>query len=246
MKTLLSLFDYSGAWAEPFAVNGWNVIQWDIKLDDFMDVNNIDCVETALDLFEDVDGILAAPPCTEFTASCAQYWPMKDADGRTAAAVQLVNQVQRLADLFMPTDPDYDGGFFWVVENPVGRLTKLVPSIGEPIYFNPCDFAGYLNPDEKVIKRLDNIRGKHGRNVTRKEMEFVLQWNAYTKRTGLWGEFNRSIEKKRIEPVKCTPQGGFTQRLGGNRAKTKEERSNTPLGFAYAFYEANKDHKPQY
>jgi hypothetical protein len=42
MKTLLSLFDYSGTWSEPFAAAGWDVIQWDIKLDAFMDINLFD------------------------------------------------------------------------------------------------------------------------------------------------------------------------------------------------------------
>lgn len=241
MKTLLSVFDYSGQWAEPFARNGWLVHQWDIKIDEFMDVNNIDSVETALDLFENVDGILAAPPCTEFTVSCSQYWNMKDQDGRTAAAVRLVRQVQKLADLFMPTDDEYEGSFFWVLENPVGRLPTLIPEIGKPIYFDPCDYAGYLKPTKKDLALLDKIRKKNGHNVTKKETEFVVAKNAYTKKTGLWGCFNKNIPKRRIEPVKCAPQGSFTQRLGGKSAKTKEERSITPDGFAEAFYQANHD-----
>lgn len=246
MKTLLSLFDYSGAWCEPFAVNGWNVIQWDIKLDEFMDVHNIDLAETALELFEDVDGIIAAPPCTEFTVSCAQYWNMKDADGRTAAAVALVHQVEKLVDLFTPTDPEYEGTFFWALENPVGRLSKLVPEIGDPWYFDPWHFAGHLRPTKADLKQLEGIRAKNGIGVTKEETQLVLDLNAYTKKTGLWGDFNRNLERKPIEPVKCAPQGGPTQRLGGKSAKTKEERSNTPMGFAWAFYEANKNYVGQW
>src|SRR5688572_27036993 len=102
MKTLLSLFDYSGTWSDPFAANGWNVIQWDIKIAEFMDINKVYDVEEALDLFEDVDGIIAAPPCTDFTVSCNRLWDMKDADGRTAAALQLVNQTMKLVNLFTP------------------------------------------------------------------------------------------------------------------------------------------------
>ena len=100
MKNLLSLFDYSGNWSNPFAENGWNIMQWDIKIDEFMDINNIDTVETALDLFEDVDGILIAAPCTDFTVSCSQYWNMKDEDGRTAASMRLVEQSLKLVNLF--------------------------------------------------------------------------------------------------------------------------------------------------
>lgn len=238
MPTLLSLFDYSGEWSRPYYDHGWTVHQWDIKLDEFMDVNRIETAEIALDLFEDVDGILAAPPCTEFTVSCAQYWNMKDQDGRTAAAVQLVSQVQKLADLFTPTDPDYDLPFFWVAENPVGRLPKLIPSLGRPWYFHPSDFAGWLNPSRAHLARLDKIRLKKGDGVTKEEAQFVVDMNAYTKKTGLWGEFKRPV-KKPIEPVRCSLQGSFTQRLGGKSEKTKEERSVTPGGFALAFFDAN-------
>ena len=31
---------------------------------------------------------------------------------------------------------------FWVIENPISRIHKLVPEIGRPqMYFNPCDFG---------------------------------------------------------------------------------------------------------
>ena len=174
MKTLLSLFDYSGAWSQPYADNGWNVHQWDIKLSEFMNINLIDSAETALDLFEDVDGIIAAPPCTHFTVSGAQYWKIKDEDGRTWEMLELVNQVARLADLFTPTDLDYieenaDSPFFWAVENPVGRMGKLM-NWGKPYYFNPSDFAGHTNPTESELAQLDAIRAKDGIGVTEEEV----------------------------------------------------------------------------
>lgn len=241
MKTLLSLFDYSGTWSDPFARNGWNVIQWDIKISDFMDINDIGNVEDALDLFEDVDGIIAAPPCTEFTVSCNRLWNLKDQDGRTAAAMQLVNQTQKLVNLFTPTDPEYEGTFFWALENPVGRLPKLAPELGEPWYFNAWEYAGWNKISRKDRARLAEIRAKDGHGLTRDEFDLVVRVNAYTKRTGLFGDFNRDLVKKPIKPIKCAPQGTFTQRFNGG-AKGKEERSITPEGFALAFYEANKDY----
>ncbi|HLW38893.1 MAG TPA: hypothetical protein VKX31_00785 [Brumimicrobium sp.] len=243
MKTLLSLFDYSGVWSEPFFNGGWNVIPWDIKLSELMDINNIDLAETALDLFEDVDGILAAVPCTEFANSGAQYWAQKDLDGRTQAAIQLVNKVECLVDLFTPTDLDYERGFFWSIENPVGRLGRLFPHFGKPYYFNPCDFAGYLNLSDSDHNELDRLRRKDGANISREEVEFILECEAYTKKTGLWGCFNRNLEKNPIEPVRACKQGSPLQFFGGNSDKTKEVRSNTPRGFAKAFYWANVDYK---
>jgi hypothetical protein len=246
MEDLLSLFDFSGEWSEPFAANGWNVMQWDIKLSEFMDINLIDSAETALELFENVNGIIAAPPCTHFTKSGAQYWSIKDEDGRTWEMVQLVNQVMKLVDLFRPTDPDYDGTFFWAAENPVGRIQKLVPELEEipgqkGYFFHPYEFAGHLNLSTEDLARLEVIRLKNGIGVTKAESDFITQCNAYKKQTGLWGEFNRDLKKKPIEPVRACLQGGPTQKTGNKSAKTKEERSNTPAGFAQAFYDANKN-----
>jgi hypothetical protein len=242
-RTLLSLFDYSGAWSEPFMDAGWDVIHWDIKLDEFCDVNNIDSAETALELFENVDGILAAVPCTDFAVSGAQYWPKKDESGQTALSIELVRQVQRLANLFTPTDIEYEGTFFWSMENPVGRIGKLFPELGQPYYFNPCDFAGYLNLTRSDHNELDRIRRKDGMNVTREEVEFVIKCEAYTKKTGLWGDFNHKLIKYPVEPVRTCKQGSPIQTFGGKSSKTKEERSYTPRGFAKAFYNANRNYR---
>jgi hypothetical protein len=243
MNRLLSLFDYSGAWSAPFAEAGWDVIQWDLKISEFMDVNLIDSAETALDLFEHVDGIIAAIPCTEFTKAGNRYWKIKDEDGRTRKACELVAQVERIADLFKPTDPDYDGVFFWAVENPAGRIARLNPGLGKGTFFNPCEFAGYMDLTKKDIAKLDRIRKKKGIGVTTEEAAFILETNAYNKLTGLWGEFNRDLVRKPIEAVRACKEGSPVMRAGGKSDKTKEVRSNTPLGFSRAFYEANKDYR---
>lgn len=224
----------------------WDVIHWDIKLDDFCDIHNIDCVETALDLFENVDGILAAVPCTDFAVSGAQYWKAKDLNGQTRQSELLVEQVLKLVDLFTPTDMDFDGTFFWAIENPVGRIQKLFPELGEPYYFNPCDFAGYLNLTNADHNELDRIRRKDGIGVTREEIEFVLKCEAYTKKTGLWGDFNRNLVRYPIEPVRVCRQGSPIQSFGGKSDKTKEARSFTPMGFAKAFFLANNNYKGQW
>lgn len=248
MLRVLSLFDYSGQWPEPFAAAGWDVVQMDIKHGN--DINEIIDAGTALEMFEHVNGILAAPPCTDFTNSGAQYWKRKDQDGTTAKALELVYQVQRLADLFLPTDPDYieDSGepFFWALENPVGRLPKLVPGVGQAYYFNPCDFAGYLGLTDSDHNELDRLRRKDGIGITPEESDFILEKNAYTKKTGIWGEFNREIPKDPIEPVKACKAGSPLMRYGGKTEATKAARSNTPLGFALAFFQANEDHVPEY
>lgn len=142
MKTLLSLFDFTGNWAQPWHDGGWNVLLWDIKheannFDTFSNIKDANADFLHQNIFENfgtVDGILAAVPCTEFSASGARWWKAKDEDGRTAEAVELVWQTLRIINLCQPN--------FWVIENPVGRIHKLVPEIGKPkMYFNPCDFG---------------------------------------------------------------------------------------------------------
>jgi len=249
-KSILSLFDYSGNWSEPFYKDGWDVVPWDIKIDEFMDIMNLDSPETLFDLFvNEFSGILAAIPCTDFAVSGAQYWKVKDLDGRTAQSMNLVYQVEKLVDWYFPTDPEYfeDGGtFFWAVENPVGRIGKLHPELEKPFYWNPCDYAGYLNLSESDHNELDRIRRKDGINVTRDEVEFVIRCEAYTKKTGLWGDFNRNLIKKPVEPVRVCKQGSPMQTYGGKSDKTKEARSFTPHGFSQAFFEANKEYQPEY
>jgi len=241
MKTLLSLFDYTGQWAEPFYNNGWDVIQWDIKLDELMDVHLLDSAETCLNQFEDVNGILCAIPCTEFAVSGSRWWKAKDLRGDTEKAIAVACQALKICDLFTPTDPDYDDTFFYAIENPVGRLARLT-GLGDAYYFNPCEFAGYLNPSLAQLAEMDRIRAKDGSGITREEFEFILSTNTYTKKTGLWGGFNRALVQKPIQPIKGAPTGSPMQRMGGKSAKTKEVRSVTPAGFAQAFFEANHNY----
>jgi len=262
MKTLLSFFDYSGAWSRPFWDSGkWDVYNFDLKDGD--DIRDLDSAEACFERWDTIDGILSAVPCTDFSVSGSQYWPAKDAAGTTAEALELLQISFQIVDLFRPTDPDFydDGGsFFWALENPVGRLPSLVDvwpcaDLDEqaggpggfygwtdapfrPQYFQPHEFAGHLNPSQDILDELDRIRKKGGADVTAAETEFVVDWNAYTKRTGLWGDF-KFPTKRSIDPVRCCKQGSPLMRLGGKSDKTKELRSNTPEGFAQAFFEAN-------
>lgn len=198
MKTILSLFDYSGNWPKYYKEAGYNVLQVDTKL-------GIDVLElTTDDLPDEIHGILAAPPCTHFSGSGAQYWKAKDEDGRTAEALALVDKVIELVDIYEPE--------FWAIENPVGRLTKLRPTLGPPWYFNPHEFAGWCETQEQQ---------EHER---------------YTKKTGLWGVFFEP-EKKDLGN---NPSNNWIMKLGGKSERTKELRSMTPLGFSRAFFEANK------
>lgn len=199
--TVLSMFDESGNWPRPYEEYGYNVVQIDKKLDvNINDLNADWLYENIFDGFESIDIILAAPDCTHFAGSGAQYWGQKDADGRTEDALELVWQVIRTVDLCMPE--------IFALENPVGRLSKLCPMLGKPWYFQPWWFG-----------------------------------DPYTKKTGLWGFFNKNLKRNEVTPIKSCSQGSWLQQLGGKSERTKELRSKTPTGFAQAFCEANLLHK---
>lgn len=143
-KTILSLFDYSGQWSKPYHDAGYNVICLDLKHGN--DINDF-CVKHLLDDLgiDIVYGILAGVPCTEFANSGARWFIQKDKDGRTQAAIELVNQTLRTVEFY---DPE-----FWVIENPVGRLGSLVPELDvKPFYFNPCDYARGFDKEDYTKK----------------------------------------------------------------------------------------------
>ena len=122
MKTILSLFDHSGVWSGPYERAGYRVIRADIK--DGRDVMELTpgVLDTFIRVWGGVHGVLAAPPCTAFTISGARWWPRMDADGSTREGVRLVKQTLRIIKHVKPK--------WWALENPVGRLPKLVPAIG--------------------------------------------------------------------------------------------------------------------
>lgn len=121
-KVVLSLFDLSGQWSQPWEDAGYQVYRFDIQADPVVgDVNNFS-TEFFGDWFGDFDGmdiyaVLAACPCTDFAVSGARHFAAKDADGRTVASVKLVHQTLRVIEYFKPA--------IWAVENPVGRIQEL-------------------------------------------------------------------------------------------------------------------------
>ena len=129
---VLSLCDFSGNWPAPFKRYGYEILTVDIKRGD--DVRDFDRVIRSV-AGREVDVLLMAPPCTHFTVSGAQYWPAKDADGRTAEMLNLVDACLRIRDAVRPR--------VWALENPIGRLPKLRPeTLGRyALKFNPCDYA---------------------------------------------------------------------------------------------------------
>lgn len=194
MKTLLSLFDYTGNWSDPYHKAGWNVIQHDIKRgqDIFKDT-----IPTAIaDAVEGrkVHGILSAVPCTDFASSGARWFAEKENQPAeyNGSEVSFSNTVDMSIGMVLSTlfIVELFNPVFWCIENPIGRISSLVPEIGKPLmYFNPCDFG-----------------------------------DPYTKRTALYGKFNTNLKRKPVLPlfgsIMHTNYGGKSENTKAARSVT--------------------------
>ena len=133
-KVVLSLFDKSGQWSDPWVEAGYQVYRFDIQDNpELGDVSKFD-VEFFMEYFGDFEGaevyaIIAACPCTDFANSGARHFAAKDLDGRTAASIELVHQTLRLVEYYRPS--------IWAIENPVGRIEKLAGLPPWRLSFNP-------------------------------------------------------------------------------------------------------------
>lgn len=119
-KRILSLYDVSGVWSQPYADAGYVVHRVDLALG--VDVRLLKAPNVP------IQGILAAPPCTVF-ANSGNRWERSEEE--MLDGLSTVDAVLRLVWAAKPK--------WWVLENPVG---KLVHYLGEPtMRFDPCDYG---------------------------------------------------------------------------------------------------------
>jgi len=201
---LISLFDYSGNFSLPYRRAGISVVQIDIQLG--INILTWDYKSWYYLHRPKQIGIMAAIPCTEYAVSGRRWFAGKDADGRTAHSEMLVAKTKEIIDYFAALSILR----FWVIENPISRIHKLNPWMGEiKLKFHPYQFAGY---------------------------DIIESNSRYNKMTWLWGQFDLPVPKPLPPLQKKYPAH---TKLGGRSLKTKNIRSKTPLGFAFAFFAAN-------
>ena len=217
-RVILSLFDDSGAWAQPWIDAGYDVRAIDLKRDD-VDIMDIDygwLLDMGFLEGPGIWGILAACPCTHFTGTAAQdrlpvtktgklpRWINEggtDFIGKTHDSVDLVNQTLSIIDFLKPK--------FWALENPVGRVKDITGVPSPRLSFNPNNYG----------------------------------FPAGTKKTQIYGNFNADLPTANVDPRKENGGiGSFVQEtLGSKDERDGGLRSITPEGFAYAFFMANND-----
>ena len=115
----------SGEWSRPYRLAGYDVRIIDPTVWPFLRAERAETVGP-------IRGLLLAPPCTEFAGSGARWWAEKE-PALLESAVATVRAFLRLVDVL---EPDW-----WALENPVGRLARVVPELGphrytwQPWYF---------------------------------------------------------------------------------------------------------------
>jgi hypothetical protein len=120
-KIILDLCGGTGSWSKPYKEAGY-----DVRLITLPD-NDVLTYEPP----ENVYGILAAPPCTDFASSGARWFKEKDENGATIESQGVLIACLRIIAKCKPK--------FWVLENPVGRVRRW---LGNPtLIFNPCDYG---------------------------------------------------------------------------------------------------------
>ena len=217
-KVILDLCGGSGAWSKPYKDAGYDVRL--INLPEY-DVTNVANVNDSLlflhpyggfmDVkYKDIYGILAAPPCTEF--SLAKNGNHRKRDLQTGmetveACMQIIWAVQIHTKLS-----------FWALENPVGLLRRF---LGKPQYsfyqwwfgdkgIKRTDLWGCFNiPKQTVFKRPD-------------DPYYIKQYKSGKKNQFAWS----------------APQK--PEWYDGPKLDRAALRAITPAGFAQAFFMANQ------
>lgn len=225
-KIILDLCGGTGAWSRPYKEAGYDVRL--ITLPEY-DVTKVEYGRTELSASDiwfmgskhsmvidarDVYGILAAPPCTEFSLAKGAYPRDLHAGMAVVEACLRVIWHCRLADSLK----------FWALENPRGFLRQFLgkpPWVFEQWQFGgdkrkATDLWGYYTVPTPIIK------------------EFPLK--DYTQRNPCGSSNGRAWGKRTYPPEYAEYILGFK----GYDAQRAAARAITPPGFAQAFFKANR------
>lgn len=179
-KIILDLCGGTGSWSKPYKDAGY-----DVRLITLPD-NDVRTYSPP----DNVYGILAAPPCDQFSFAKTTGQPR-----RLKSAMEIVNACLRIVwESQYVTPGAYDKKTtltFWALENPDGLLKRF---IGNPCYqFNPYDFGddykkkthlwGYFNKPRKSPIKCNNVKfdmmkskdihPEHFGKLTRKERRAI-------------------------------------------------------------------------
>lgn len=129
-RLILDVGGGSGEWSRPYRLAGY-----DVRIIDPLVWPHYRA-EDVLDWAHQwsVHGLLLAPPCTEFAGSGARWWANKPQ--------QLLDRAIATMRAFLSLRCLLEPGGWWALENPVGRLARMVPELGPHRYsWQPWEFG---------------------------------------------------------------------------------------------------------
>jgi hypothetical protein len=208
-KVILDLCGGTGSWSKPYKDNGYDVRLITLPENDVRNYKPP----------ENVYGILAAPPCTQFSFARTKAKEKRN-------LIQGMEIVEACLKIIWQYQYKYKNQYqkksplkFWALENPNGWLKFF---LGKPAYeFNPWEFGdeyqkitylwGWFNEPKKII---------------------------FEKPEGGLALFKSLTPKKIIKFDKMASKDIHPEQFG--KLTRQERRAITPSGFAKAFYEVNK------
>ena len=224
-RVIISLFDTTGVWANPYALAGYDVRTLDIN-------NGVDVTDFSTqymdDMFGNFDGkeiygVLAACPCTTFSNSSTRW--RKDRHENTDP-VESRKWIEEMWGKAAAEAKNEDGT--WMYESAHAYAIALVNKTMQTLeYFRP-KFWTLENPEGR-IEQAANLPGPW-----RTGFQPSNFGDPYTKRTLLWGNFDDNLPTANVDPIL-----GSKMHMMPPSADRAAKRAETPEGFAYAFFMAN-------
>ena len=208
-KIVLSLFDLSGEWSKPWEEAGYTVFRFDIQDQD-----------TYFDSETEEEKVVG-----DINNFSVQFFNdlFGDFDG---------NDVYAVLAACPCTDFASSGARHFATKDANGQTVASVELVHQTLrtieYFKPQVWA-----IENPVGRIEKLTGLTPWRLSFNPNQFG---DPYTKRTLLWGRFNADLP---IAPVEATEGSKMHRLYGGKSQATKNARSVTPEGFAYAFFQAN-------
>lgn len=110
--------------------------------------------------------VILAPPCTEFAGSGARWWKGKAAN-KPWLLVEAIAIVREMLAVLDRTDPD-----IWALENPSGRIARMVPELGKAAYsYQPwqygtpetkrtCMWGNHTRPTPTVLVKPEKVTAR--------------------------------------------------------------------------------------
>jgi len=216
-KIILDLCGGTGAWSKPYKDNGYTVYnitlpQYDVTICNFIN-NQLIFGNYNHELFiniKDIYGILAAPPCTQFSFARTIAEIPRNLKKGMKIVIDCLNIIWQCQYEIKKDTQRKSSLKFWALENPKAMLEWF---LGKPAFvFNPYEFGD-------LIKKKTALWGCF--NNPTKQLFF-------------------EIDRRKFERLPINKLREIKKEYNYLKLDRKALRSITPAGFAKAFYEANK------